>query len=93
MTVGGLLFVDGDKISHKTAASAGALLSGDEQDANEESTEERNSEDGDSLTDMREAAEKRSSKAIFHVNVNLDASLDSDKLEKHLALLKRYGAI
>lgn len=32
-------------------------------------------------------------KAVFHVNVNLDASLDTEKLEKQLQLLRRYGAI
>jgi hypothetical protein len=32
-------------------------------------------------------------RAVFHVNVSLDSSLDTDKLEKQLALLKRYGAI
>lgn len=32
-------------------------------------------------------------RAVFHVNVSLDSSLDTEKLEKQLALLKRYGAI
>jgi len=32
-------------------------------------------------------------RAIFNVNVTLDSSLDSDKLQKHLELLKRFGAI
>jgi hypothetical protein len=32
-------------------------------------------------------------RAVFNVNVNLDSSLDTEKLEKQLRLLKRYGAI
>ena len=34
-----------------------------------------------------------SGRSIIHVNVTIDSSLDTDKLEKHLALLRRYGAI
>jgi hypothetical protein len=32
-------------------------------------------------------------RAIFNVNVTLDASLDVEKLEKQLALLRQYGAL
>jgi hypothetical protein len=32
-------------------------------------------------------------RAVFHVNVNLDAALDTEKLERQLQLLRRYGAI
>jgi hypothetical protein len=32
-------------------------------------------------------------KAIFNVNVTLDSSLDTEKLQKQLELLKRFGAI
>jgi hypothetical protein len=32
-------------------------------------------------------------RAVFNVNVTLDASLDVDKLEKQLALLRRFGAL
>lgn len=32
-------------------------------------------------------------RAIFNVNVNLDSSLDIEKLQKQLELLKRFGAI
>lgn len=40
--------------------------------------------DGDGATAPR---------AVFNVNVTLDASLDVEKLEKQLALLRRYGAL
>jgi hypothetical protein len=33
------------------------------------------------------------SKAVIQVNVNLDSSMDSEKLEKQLKLLRKYGAI
>ena len=34
-----------------------------------------------------------SSRAVIQVNIDLDSSLDTDKLEKQLALLRKYGAI
>jgi hypothetical protein len=37
--------------------------------------------------------ETPSGRAVIHVNVTLDSSLDTDKLEKQLQLLRRYGAI
>jgi hypothetical protein len=32
-------------------------------------------------------------RAVIHVNVTLDSTLDTDKLERQLALLRRYGAL
>jgi hypothetical protein len=32
-------------------------------------------------------------RAVFNVNVTLDSSLDIEKLQKQLELLKRFGAI
>ena len=32
-------------------------------------------------------------RAVFNVNVSLDSSLDIEKLQKQLELLKRFGAI
>jgi hypothetical protein len=34
-----------------------------------------------------------SARSIIHVNVTIDSSLDTDKLEKQLSLLRKYGAI
>lgn len=34
-----------------------------------------------------------SGRSVIHVNIDLDSSLDTEKLEKQLELLKRYGAI
>jgi hypothetical protein len=38
-------------------------------------------------------AEAGSARAVFHVNVSLDSSLDTEKLERQLRLLRKYGAI
>jgi hypothetical protein len=37
--------------------------------------------------------ETPSARSVIHINVNLDSSLDTEKLEKQLALLRRYGAL
>lgn len=34
-----------------------------------------------------------SGRSVIHVNIDLDSSLDTEKLEKQLELLRRYGAI
>ena len=36
---------------------------------------------------------KSGQRAVFNVNVTLDSSMDIEKLQKQLELLKRYGAI
>lgn len=38
-------------------------------------------------------ASKSSQRAVFNVNVTLDSSMDIEKLQKQLELLKRFGAI
>lgn len=40
-----------------------------------------------------EAGGHKRQKAAINVSITLDASLDSDKLEKQLRLLRKYGAI
>lgn len=39
------------------------------------------------------AGKDGSRRSVVHVNVNLDSSLDTEKLEKQLELLRRYGAL
>lgn len=39
------------------------------------------------------AENSASGRSVIHVNIDLDSSLDTEKLEKQLALLRRYGAI
>ncbi|UPG94309.1 hypothetical protein [Luteibacter aegosomatissinici] len=63
----------------------------DETDENEGSGD---GADGDQEpTGKVKATAGATPRAVFHVNVSLDSSLDTEKLEKQLALLKRYGAI
>lgn len=37
--------------------------------------------------------QSRAARAVIQVNVSIDSSLDTEKLEKQLALLRKYGAI
>ncbi len=54
-------------------------------------------DDEESLSEPRTRGERSKTnsapRAIFNVSVTLDSSLDTEKLEKQLLLLKRYGAI
>jgi hypothetical protein len=87
----GLATVEGDKVVHK--AIKNSTISTDEHN-DDVSSDDPSGDNGEGKTDPREdGGENGTPRAIFHVNVSLDASLDSDKLEKQLALLKRYGAI
>lgn len=93
----GLLTLVGDKAVHKPV-QAGAVLSSTEpndtlsDDELGESSEEEPPES--EVEDKQEIPEGVSRpRAVFHVNVNLDASLDTEKLQKQLDLLKKYGAI
>lgn len=72
------------------------LLTEDEVDAEREAFEPASG-----LPDSKTTANPGKSKlveasgprAVFNVNVNLDSSLDIEKLQKQLELLKRFGAI
>jgi len=46
-----------------------------------------------SPTDESPPPRPTSGRAVIHVNIGLDSSLDTEKLEKQLELLRRYGAI
>ncbi|WP_439571346.1 hypothetical protein [Sphingomonas sp.] len=88
----GLISVDGDKITHKSASELEFSADNEESETTSEAAEDASTEREYPDADAEDVT-RGSPRAIFHVNVNLDASLDSDKLEKQLALLKRYGAI
>jgi hypothetical protein len=45
------------------------------------------------LNGIREGDRPTSGRAVIHVNIDLDSSLDTDKLQKQLELLRRFGAI
>lgn len=61
--------------------------------AEESTTGEEALEEKEENTSGRKVPKGSSPRAVFTVNVQLDASLDAEKLEKQLALLKKYGAL
>jgi hypothetical protein len=102
----GLISVDGDKILHSSAIDLNASNeeNGHSQPnvgaANERSSEESEPLEGKSgeIAEISSQADNTNvvpptPRAIFHVNVTLDSSLDTEKLAKQLDLLKRFGAI
>jgi hypothetical protein len=91
LTIAQLVTIDGDKIQHRRAGDLEGTRVSEENDESIQDTEEETGEDRPPAPE-RDTISK-SPRAIFNVTVNLDATLDSEKLEKQLALLKRYGAI
>lgn len=104
LELAGLVTVDGDQVSHipangvSTAAATSAIL---DEASEDEPTDSEIVDKGDpnvSSSTLREKngdAEEMANrpKAVFNVNVTLDSSLDTEKLQKQLELLKRFGAI
>jgi hypothetical protein len=96
----GLASESGDKVAHLTAA-ASDLNSGDQAKAEEVKLDSEASLEEPDLIESDEAAagdevaavDSRLPRAIFNVNISLDSSLDTEKLERQLKLLKRFGAI
>jgi hypothetical protein len=57
-------------------------------------TAPENGSEGDANKGSRsQQAPSSAPRAVFHVNVTLDSSLDTEKLQKQLELLKRFGAL
>ena len=100
---------EGDLFRHLTAQELGSVSSssaekGEESENSEledvEVSAEVDPTDGEEVVEgneygssNRNALKGSSPRAVFTVNVQLDASLDTEKLEKQLALLKKYGAL
>jgi len=92
---------DGSSFAHKERSASTTSDNGEApveaQDNNADDLYDGHSKNAadDKSQDTSERLQENGStpRAIFHVNVNLDASLDTDKLERHLKLLKQYGAI
>jgi hypothetical protein len=100
MELAGLASVDGDQVKHRSVADIEQLAASVDEDRNDSGGDADEAEDegngipgseGPEDEDIEAPLER--AKAIFHVNVNLDSSLDTDKLAKQLELLKRFGAI
>jgi hypothetical protein len=98
-----LLKAEGDKILHVHASLASSeiarlpapddqKLGKDEEEEEEEALGPNGQTPPDEGGDIASHPNMRP-RAVFQVNVALDASLDTDKLERQLALLKKYGAI
>lgn len=47
----------------------------------------------DPKADDGDVGQRNTARAVINVNVTLDSSLDTDKLERQLKLLRRYGAL
>lgn len=100
---------EGDLFRHLTAQELGSVgpagaedreeseesdLEGAEAPAEQElANGEEALEEKEESTSARKASKGSTPRAVFTVNVQLDASLDTEKLEKQLALLKKYGAL
>lgn len=101
ISLAGLATVEGDRVVHEaaTVGEASKLLeiAADELDnltPNENHGQTNIEASEDSINPNNEQIGAGGNmRAVFHVNVNLDSSLDTEKLERQLALLKRFGAI
>lgn len=100
MTLAGLVTIDGDQVSHLPSsdlASASALSAVAQAEPDERSGEEYPAVESAGVegadVEALEAAGQSRPQAVFNVNVTLDSSLDIEKLQKQLELLKRFGAI
>lgn len=100
LSLAGLVTVQGEKVTHgSTPATSSNVAPAGEDEPNAEESDpgdaavEKDANPGDIVPDLPLEGSVNTPRAVFQVNVNLDASLDTDKLERQLALLKRYGAI
>jgi len=99
LAMAGLVSVDGDRVSHvqssaKSDVGPSAEIEADPEEADGpagDGADVDGTDDANSTPDREAQGEIRS--AVFNVNVTLDSSLDTDKLERQLKLLKRYGVI
>lgn len=106
MTTAGLVSVNGENVTHIAPAStkAGPAEAAPEVDELASTNDEVESDTGDEgnliadsssgeRTVVAANSAARGPRAVFNVNVSLDSSLDIEKLQKQLDLLKRFGAI
>jgi hypothetical protein len=89
----GLATVDGDKVVHVPSSSLVVERMADVTAEQFEPTGEDETVPDDAEKTPQAADLLRRPRAVFNVSVSLDSSLDTEKLERQLALLKRYGAI
>lgn len=108
LTMAKLITVEADRVMHLAKADISDVENNDdkgeqessdldtpvddalETELEEESSGERDAGDGNEKSVDLPRSRPR---AVFNVNVTLDSSMDSEKLQKQLELLKRFGAI
>jgi hypothetical protein len=95
VVLAGLAKREGDALSHEHAASIA-----DEPEAEQPPAEELGAEDEEKVPGAGDAGESASpaipptrGRAAVQVSINLDSSLDTEKLQKQLELLRQYGAL
>lgn len=99
LTTAELATVSGEIVSHQSTSTPvqsedANTSSGIENLTDQESDPALGDIDAQDLNESEELASGQPKpRAIFNVNVNLDSSLDTEKLERQLSLLKRFGAI
>lgn len=96
LALAGLVLSEGDQVNHLSVGPAQKV------DADELDGDEDNSAADDVIIDDEEVdggdedfsgASKKSQRTIVNVTINLDSSMDAEKLAKQLKLLRKYGAI
>lgn len=95
LVTAGLLRVEGDRVHHVSASDL--LYDTKPEDPSDEIAEDDASEDEPGVNILREeipsTIQRKSTGGTVTVTIALDSSLDTDKLERQLVLLKKYGAI
>lgn len=95
MKYAGLVSLDGENVLHHSIQvnqrSSTPILDEATDLASSENYDAEEGGDGSEDADL--SIKGRSQGAVFNVNVTLDSSLDIEKLERHLSLLKRFGVI
>lgn len=95
MEFAGLVSRNGDQLVHASKGQV-APPSNDEADAEGEVEYDDDRAQNENSTEIRQDLETTGTRrgvATVQVNINLDSSLDTDKLQKQLELLRRYGAL
>lgn len=106
LSFAGLVNVDGDRVIHRALTRSMDIESGNreaetEEDANLATTETYPTNEASvAEPNIEQEAlptsypnQNRPARAVVHVNINIDSSLDAEKLEKQLRLLRNYGAL
>jgi len=99
LEMAGLATRNGESVLHKSNQDApnGASPTSDNNLAEDVEEGEETASDGEQENnkyhDSGASEDGIRPRAIFNVNINLDSSLDTEKLERQLKLLRSYGAI